>query len=371
MLADAPDLNPVDERQSADPFATVFCPALRAALREVSAAWAPQWAASSEGESSIDHALLRLALRLGRVGDGSLYESGGRRETLDHADVRLLVAIRRSLLEQWRREDLFVDQDRVLALLHSIDLLAEEPVIGGPDDSEHSLTETEAFGLVAEVAHDLRSPLTSILFLSEALRNGQSGSLTELQKHQLGLIYAAALGLAGVTNDLMTIAQDQLSSQFGEAVAFSLHEMFEAVREMVAPQAETKRIRLRFGVQCTDHRRGHPARIGRVLLNLTTNAIRFTPEGGSVEVLADPLARDTVQVSVRDTGQGIPPEQMAQLYEPFQKFQGREGFFFAASGLGLSIVRRLLEGLDSELTVDTKVGQGTRFSFVLSLPTPQ
>ena len=146
--------------------------------------------------------------------------------------------------------------------------------------------------------------------------------------------------------------------------------MFEAVREMVAPQAEAKRIRLRFGVQCADHRHGHPGRIGRVLLNLTTNAIRFTPEGGSVEVLADPLAHDTVRVSVRDTGQGIPPEQMAQLYEPFQKFQGREGFFFAASGLGLSIVRRLLEGLDSELTVDSKVGQGTRFSFVLSLPTP-
>jgi signal transduction histidine kinase len=223
---------------------------------------------------------------------------------------------------------------------------------------------------VAEVAHDLRSPLTSILFLSEALRNGQSGSLTELQKHQLGLIYAAALGLAGVTNDLMTMAQKQTLGHLDEAVAFSLHEMFEAVREMVAPQADAKRIRLRFGVQCADHRHGHPGRIGRVLLNLTTNAIRFTPEGGSVEVLAEPLARDTVQVSVRDTGQGIPPEQMAQLYEPFQKFQGREGFFFAASGLGLSIVRRLLEGLDSELTVDSKVGQGTRFSFVLSLPTP-
>ena len=373
MLADAPDLNPVDERQTADPFAAVFCPALRTALQEVSAEWAPQWAASSEGESSIDHALMCLSLRLGRVGDGSvLHENDGGRETLDRADLLLLAAIRRSLLEQWRRNDLFADQNRVLALLHSIDLLAEEPLIGGggPDDSEPPPTETEAFRLVAEVAHDLRSPLTSILFLSEALRNGQSGSLTELQKHQLGLIYAAALGLAGVTNDLMTIAQKQTLGHLDEAVAFSLHEMFEAVREMVAPQAEAKRIRLRFGAQCTDHRHGHPGRIGRVLLNLTTNAIRFTPEGGSVEVLADPLARDTVQISVRDTGQGIPPEQMARLYEPFQKFQGREGFFFAASGLGLSIVRRLLEGLDSELTVDSKVGQGTRFSFVLSLPTP-
>ncbi len=368
MLADTPDLNPVDRRQSADPFAKVFCPALRTALREVSDQWAPQWAAGSEGESSLDHGLMRLALRLDRVGDRSvLHENGGGEGTLDHAEVRLLAAIRRSLLEQWRREDLIVDRDRVLALLHSIDLLAEVPA---NEDSERPIAEADAFRLVAEVAHDLRSPLTSILFLSEALRNGQSGSLTELQERQLGLIYAAALGLAGVTNDLMTIAQERPSGHFDEAVAFSLHETFEAVREMVAPTAETKRIQLRFGVHCSSHRHGHPGPLGRVLLNLTTNAIRFTPEGGSVEVLANPVARDTVEISVRDTGHGIPPEQMARLYEPFQKSQGREGFFFAASGLGLSIVRRLLEGMDSELTVDSKVEQGTRFSFVLNLPTP-
>ncbi len=368
MLADVPHLDPVDERQSADPFAAVFCPALRTALREVYSECGPQWATSSEGESSIDHVLLGLALRLERVGDSSVpCENGGGQETLNHADVRLLGAIRRSLLEQWRRKDPIVDQDGVLALLHSIDLLAEVPATEG---SERPMVEADTFRLVAEVAHDLRSPLTSILFLSEALRNGQSGSLTELQQRQIGLIYAAALGLAGVTNDLMTIAQQQTSGQLDEAVAFSLHDTFEAVREMVAPKAEMKRIELRFGVHCSGHRHGHPGPLGRVLLNLTTNAIRFTPEEGSVEVLANPVARDTVEISVRDTGEGIPPEQIAQLYQPFQKSQGREGFFFAPSGLGLSIVRRLLEAMDSELTLESKVGEGTRFSFVLNLPTP-
>ena len=174
MRADTPDLSPVNERQSSDPFAAVFCPALRTALREVSAEWAPQWAPISEDESSIDHLLMRLALRLDRRGDGSgLYENSGGQEPLDHADVRLLGAIRRSLLEQWRREDLIVDQDRVLTLLHSIDLLVEVPATEG---SERPMVGADTFRLVAEVAHDLRSPLTSILFLSEALRNGQSGS---------------------------------------------------------------------------------------------------------------------------------------------------------------------------------------------------
>ena len=362
MLPAAPDLDPIDEPQSADPFAAVSCPALRTALREVYAQWAPRWACSFESEGPIDHVLIRLALCLDRVGDGNiLHQNGGQDE------VHLLGAIRRSLLEQGRREDLIVDQDRIIALLHSIDLLAEVPATEG---AERPTAEAEAFRLLAEVAHDLRSPLTSIIFLSEALRNGQSGSLTELQKSQLGLIYSAALGLAVVSNDLMTIAQERTSGHFEEAVAFSLHDTFEAVREMVAPQAETKRIQLRFGVQCSGQRHGHPGRLGRVLLNLTTNALSFTPEGGSVKVLAHPVARDAIEVSVRDTGRGIPAEQMAQLFQPFQKSQGREGFFFATSGLGLSIVRRLLEDMDSELTVESKVGQGTRFSFVLNLPIP-
>ena len=375
MRADAPDLSPVDERRSGDTFAAVVCPALRTALHEVSVEWAPQWAPGSEGESSINHVLMSLALRLDRVGDGSVvvYEDGGGQETLDHADLRLLAAIRRSLLERWHRGHLALDQDRVLALLHSIDLLAEEPVNGAAEDLELPLTEPEAFRLVAEVVHDLRSPLTSILFLSEALRNGQSGSLTGLQERQLGLIYSAALGLTGVTNDLMTIAQEQRCGPFDEADAdvFSLHDTFEAVREMVAPVAEAKRIALRFGVNYSGHRLGYAGPLGRVLLNLTTNAIRFTPEGGSVEVLADPVATDTVEVSVRDTGRGIPPEEMAELFQPFKKSRGREDFFFAASGLGLSIVRRLLKNMDSELTIDSRVGRGTRFSFIVSLLTPR
>lgn len=127
--------------------------------------------------------MMRLAMLLDRMGDGSVnYENGGGQDPLGHADVLLLAAIRRSLLQRWRRGDATVDQDRVLALLHSIDLLGDEPVYEG---SAPPLDEPDAFRIVAEVAHDLRSPLTSILFLSEALRNEQSGSLTEPQKYQL------------------------------------------------------------------------------------------------------------------------------------------------------------------------------------------
>ena len=158
------------------------------------------------------------AVSNGKVGP----EDGGRLQTEDpRAEVRLLAAIRRDLLEQWRSKDLAIDQDRLLGLLHSIDLHAEEVGIRGAEDSGNRPGEADALRLVAEVGHDLRSPLTSILFLSEAMRNGHSGSLSRLQQHQLGLVYSAALGLTGVVNDLMSLAQEQASTDFEEAAAFS------------------------------------------------------------------------------------------------------------------------------------------------------
>jgi signal transduction histidine kinase len=371
MLANRPAAAPVDERWPRDPFAVVTCPALRTSLREVSAEWNPESASGSESQAAFDDALVRLALRLDGAQDrGLLPEGDAPEERHDpRVEIRLLEAIRQDLLAQWGRGALPVDEDRVLSLLHVIEFQVGELRRAGAEDLEARLAEPDAFRLVADVAHDLRSPLTSILFLSEALRNGHSGSLSELQQRQLGLVYSAALGLTGVVNDLMTAAQEQTSSALEDAIAFSLAQAFEAVQEMVVPMAEAKQIAIRFGIECFDHRIGHPGPLGRVLLNLTTNAIKFTPEGGSVEVLAQPMARDAVEFSVRDTGRGITPEQVANLFRPFQKSHGRQGFFFAPSGLGLSIVRRLLEKMDAELSVESKLGEGTRLSFVLDLPT--
>jgi len=372
MLTNLSARAPLQERRSKDPFAAVSCPALRTSLREVSAEWTPKWAIGPDGQSPIDPVLVRLALRL----DGFI----DRRESVNDDDlteeydsrleVRLLEAIRRDLLEQWRRGDLPVEEDRVLAVLHAIDVHIDELLAGNAEDLEARLTEPDAFGLLAEVAHDLRSPLTSILFLSEAMRNGHSGSLGKQEQRQLGLIYSAALGLTGVVNDFMTIATEKTAGHLEEASTFSLAQTFSIVQEIVAPMAEAKQIALQLHVDCVDHRLGHSGPLGRVLLNLTTNAIKFTREGGSVEVVAETVAREAVEFSVLDTGPGIPPEQRAKLFQPFQKSHGRQGYFFAASGLGLCIVRRLLEKMDSELSVESEVGKGTRFSFVLNLPAP-
>jgi signal transduction histidine kinase len=239
-----------------------------------------------------------------------------------------------------------------------------------PDWAQHfsdRLSGPDGLELVVEVAHDLRSPLTSILFLAETLQRGRSGSLTPVQERQLGLIYSAAFGLSSVASDVIELARggDRLVDL--DPIPFSVGDIFESVRDIVLPIAEEKGLAVHVHTPDATFRVGHPVAISRVLLNLTTNALKFTNEG-AVEVQGIPLDGDRVEFSVRDTGRGIPPQAMASLFEPFRRRQKPGEYAFSGSGLGLSICRKLVEAMGATLQVETEAGVGTRFHFVLELP---
>lgn len=227
------------------------------------------------------------------------------------------------------------------------------------------LRRPDAFGLLVEVAHDLRSPLTSILFLSEAIRAGQSGDLNDLQRSQLGLIYSAALGLVAVTSNVVELARDERSLVAdADARAFSVAEVLQNVAQMVRPMAEEKGVELRVVAPEYERSQGHPAALSRVLLNLATNGLKFT-ENGYVEIGVQRLSHRALRFHVQDSGRGIAPPQLEQLFQPFRKRQRKEGYFFSGSGLGLSICQRLLNAMGSELEVETEMDRGTRFHFTL------
>lgn len=224
-----------------------------------------------------------------------------------------------------------------------------------------------AFELLVEVAHDFRSPLTSILFLAEALRDGHSGPLSDVQRSQLGLIYSAAFGLAGVASDVMDLARKERDLISGPAEPFSVAEVFQSVERMVRPLVEEKGLQLRIVVPERWQATGHPHALSRVLLNLTTNALKFTDEG-SVELGVRPLPHGRQEYYVQDTGRGISPEQQRAIFQPFKRRTGalNEGYYFSGSGIGLSIARRLLRAMQTELILDSSNERGTRFSFVLA-----
>ena len=221
--------------------------------------------------------------------------------------------------------------------------------------------------LLVEVAHDLRSPLASILFLAETLRKAQSGAVNSIQERQLGLIYSAAFGLSTMATDVIELARGGDRLVDVEPVPFSVTDLLRAVRDIVQPMAEEKGLAIKLTAPESDFRVGHPGALNRVLLNLTTNALKFTAEG-HVEIGARQHSRTRLEFSVQDTGRGIPPEVMVYLFETFRRRRNAGEYTFSSAGLGLSICRKLVSALGGELGVDSAPGQGTRFHFALDLP---
>jgi signal transduction histidine kinase len=236
-----------------------------------------------------------------------------------------------------------------------------------PNDLAASLSGAHGQELVVEMAHDLRSPLTSILFLAETLQRGQSGPLTDAQRRQLGLIRSAALCLCATASDVLELARggERLTDQAPEP--FSVADVFRSVRDLVHPVAEQKGLDLAFATPAIDWRQGQPRALSRVLLNLTTNALKFT-EKGSVRIEAYERSIERVEFSVDDTGPGIDPDSLSTLYQPFRITGADLRYHVSHSGLGLAICRKLVRAMGSELFVDTEPGRGTRFFFELNLP---
>ena len=332
--------------------------AARRVLRERSGEWSRAALSPSEAEELMGHLL--AFVQMGKMPEG--LELDGAQKTL----VRRLVDLIRQELLSTRTG---LSDSTVLGLVRKLDRAR-----AGFDPDRHQalasqLTGANALDLVVELTHDLRSPLTSIMFLSETLRKGQSGEINEVQRKQLGIVYSAALGLVTMASDMMDLAREgAIAEQHrAEPAPFSVSELVEAVRLMVAPMAEEKRLDLTFLTPSHDVRIGKTVPLSRILLNLVTNAIKFTEEG-SVEIVVREQAGSAVEFSIRDTGRGMDEETLESMYEPFQRTRSSTGFHFSGTGLGLSICRRMVELLGGELEVESRPDEGTRFYFEIDLP---
>ncbi len=224
------------------------------------------------------------------------------------------------------------------------------------------LTGADCADAVVAIAHDIRSPLGSILLLVDALRHAERASPNPIRERQLGLIYGAAFGLSTTVSNLISAARGDGLVQ-GQPMPFSVSETMHSVSAIVQPMCEEKGIPL--GIEFPEHdgRIGHASAIQQALLNLTSNALRYT-DAGSVAMGCSELSHDRVEFWVEDTGPGIPDEVLERLCYGFPP----EGvkLRFSSAGLGLAIVRTLVEAMGSTLQVDTGT-EGTRFSFVLEL----
>jgi signal transduction histidine kinase len=228
------------------------------------------------------------------------------------------------------------------------------------DDADRALRGTHALNLVVELAHDLRSPVAAILALTELIEGGVDASpLNPGQRRQLGLIRSAALSLTTTASDVMALARRGGGLVDPQPVNFSIDAVLRDVQAMLSPIAEQRGLDLIFRAAGRNQRVGHPRAVGRVILNLATNALRYTNEG-RVEISVKARQDAKVEFAVSDTGPGLPPEGTTAT--PY----GERAF--STSGLGLTICRRVLKELGSDLRCQSTPRVGTRFWFELELP---
>lgn len=240
------------------------------------------------------------------------------------------------------------------------------------DSTDPESPRPDALPLLVGITHDLRSPLSSMLVLIERLRAGHSGPVTPLQEKQLGLLYAATFGVVSLTNDALDIARGSARDLSAVTAApFSVSGVWQAVRALVQPIAEEKQLVLRFSGLRADVRVGQAAALHRVLLNLVTNALKFT-NSGSVTVSAEALAGDRVRFVVSDTGGGLPAAVRAQMQRPaFAEALAGQHAVPSSAGLGVAMCQQLLAGMGSRLEDwSSPEHQGTTLGFELALPLP-
>jgi signal transduction histidine kinase len=211
---------------------------------------------------------------------------------------------------------------------------------------------------LALVTHELRTPLTSIAGFVEALLSGHAGELTDQQRQFLQIVARNSDRLGGLVNDLLLAAQLEAGKVELQLEDVDLGELAEQAVRSAGPHARQAGVSLELEPAAGVRVRGDRVRLAQVLDNLVSNALKFTREGGRAEVAVS-AGDETAVVTVTDDGIGIPEAEQARLFERFFRSSTATAEQIPGSGLGLSIVKTLVELHGGTIAVASTEGEGT------------
>jgi signal transduction histidine kinase len=223
---------------------------------------------------------------------------------------------------------------------------------------------------LAVMSHELRTPLNAIGGYAQLLELGLHGPITDAQREALDRIVRSQRLLLRLINDVLNLARieaGRVDYQFDDLV---LADVVRSVMPMIEPQLDAKNISRGIEIAPELMVRADREKVEQIVLNLLTNAVKFTPAGGRVTMSAVSRRQDPdwVHLRVQDTGVGITPEMQAKIFEPFVQVSARSVRRAEGTGLGLTISRDLARGMGGDLTVESTPGVGS--TFTLSLPSP-
>jgi signal transduction histidine kinase len=232
-------------------------------------------------------------------------------------------------------------------------------------ESQHQTISQTKSRFLAMVSHELRTPLNAILGLSALLLRQAVGPLNPKQTEYLGYIHDSGEHLLAIISDILDLSKVEAGQERLRLAAVALPELCQSCLAMVQPRAAEKHIVLGYRV-AEDAMTGlaDERRLRQMLLNLLSNAVKFTAQG-QVQLTVQRRG-ESLEFCVEDTGIGIAPEHLEQIFQPFTQLDHQLNRQYEGAGLGLSLTRQLAQLHGGTLRVESTVGQGSRF--LLSLP---
>ncbi len=231
-------------------------------------------------------------------------------------------------------------------------------------DSAETASRTKS-QFLANMSHEIRTPMNAVLGMATLLGK------TPLDTRQRGLLDqldASARLLLGIIEDILDLSRVEAGKLTIDARDFALDDVLNDVSAVVGQRARDRRLELLFAVRPETPRalRGDPMRLAQVLVNLVTNAIKFTERGYvlvEIGTEAAPVETPTLRFAVRDTGVGISRDDLGRLFDPFTQVDESSTRRHGGAGLGLAIVKRLVELMGGTITVESERGRGSTFTF--------
>ncbi len=223
---------------------------------------------------------------------------------------------------------------------------------------------------LAMMSHELRTPMNGVLGMAHALKQTK---LDDRQAAQVEMLVRSGDGLMAILNDILDVSKIEAGKLELEAIAFDLGEVVERVMDLWRETASAKGVALSFEMApgAPDWLEGDPNRLRQIMLNLVSNALKFTASG-EVRLSVRPLMSDLkdrarFEIAVFDTGIGMTPEQQAKLFQSFSQADAATTRKFGGTGLGLAICRQLTDLMGGEISAESEPGRGSIFRVILDL----
>jgi signal transduction histidine kinase len=232
---------------------------------------------------------------------------------------------------------------------------------------------------LAKMSHEIRTPINAMMGYAELLQMGIAGPVTEAQAMQLARIRASGEHLTSMIGEILDLSKIEAGRMGMESAIGIVGDVAEAALGLIRPAATTKGVDLDSRLQGIPRTTyvGDPQRVQQILSNLLGNAVKFTPAGGSVSICCGSARRSLIEgeravpwatITVQDTGVGIAPGDLDRIFQPFVQVDGGYTRAHGGTGLGLTISRNLAQMMGGEITVESVLGEGSRFTVWLPVP---